>query len=234
MPKHLLLFTAFIMNLICYSQSKNFIDQPYIEVSGSADTLVTPNQIFIKIIVSEKDTRNKVSIEELENKMISAFKAIGVNTETNLVLSDFISNYRFYLLKQKDIIKTKQYLLNVSDAMTASKIFLLLEDLEISNVSIEKVEHTEIENIKNICRTRAIENARNKAIALTKPLFQTIGQAINISDNETYVDGQLQGKVAGITIRGIRSFSNDKYEAPQIEFEKIKVRQTVNSKFILK
>ena len=50
MPKHLLLFTAFIMNSICYSQSKNFIDQPYIEVSGSADTLVTPNQFLLKLL----------------------------------------------------------------------------------------------------------------------------------------------------------------------------------------
>lgn len=234
MPKHLLLFTAFIMNSICYSQSKNFIDQPYIEVSGSADTLVTPNQIFIKIVISEKDTRNKVSIEELESKMISSIKATGVNTEANLVLSDFVSNYRFYLLKQKDIIKTKQYILKVNDAVTASKIFLLLEGLEISNVSIERVEHSEIESIKNICRTKAIENARNKAIALTKPLSQTIGSAINISDTETYFDGQLQGKVAGIMIRGNSSYSAEKYEAPQIEFEKIKIRQTVNSKFILK
>ena len=166
--------------------------------------------------------------------MISAIKAIGINTEANLVLSDFVSNYRFYLLKQKDIMKTKQYLLKVSDAMTASKIFLSLENLEISNVSIERVEHSEIESIKNVCRTKAIENARNKAIALTKPLSQTIGLAINISDNETYIDGQLQGRVAGITIRGNSSYNTEKYEAPQIEFEKIKVRQTVNSKFILK
>lgn len=156
MPKHVLLFAVFIINSICYSQSKNFIDQPYIEVSGTADTLVTPNQIFIKIVISEKDTRNKVSIEDLESKMITAIKSTGINTEMNLVLSDFVSNYRFYLLKQKDIMKTKQYVLKVGDAITASKIFLLLEDLEISNVSIERVEHSEIESIRNICRTKAI------------------------------------------------------------------------------
>lgn len=55
-----------------YTQTKSFIDQPYIEVSGNADTLVTPNQIFIKIVISERDSKNRVSVEELENKMISA------------------------------------------------------------------------------------------------------------------------------------------------------------------
>ena len=96
------------------------------------------------------------------------------------------------------------------------------------------MDHSELEVIKKICRTKAIENARSKAIALTKPLSQTIGAAINITDNETYVGSQLQGKVSGVVIRGISSYNNDKYEVPKIEFEKIKISQTVNSKFILK
>ena len=43
----LLIFT----NFICYSQTKNFIDQPYIEVKASVDTLVIPDKIFMKIIL---------------------------------------------------------------------------------------------------------------------------------------------------------------------------------------
>ena len=39
------LFTSLSSTL---AQTKNFIDQPYIEVGGYADTLITPNQIFIK------------------------------------------------------------------------------------------------------------------------------------------------------------------------------------------
>lgn len=226
----LLLFTIFTAN----SQTKNFIDQPYIEVSGSADTLITPNEIYIRIILSEKDTRDRVSIEELEQKMVTALKGLGLDTEKDLTTSDMTSNFKFYLLKSKDVIKTKIYTLKVTDAVTASKVFMKLEEIGISNTSIEKVDYSDLDQLKNEMRTKAIIDAKKRAIALTQPLNQSVGVAINIIDTDNNLSQQLQGRVAGIQIRGISSF-NDKYEdLPKIEFEKIKVTASVNAKFILK
>ena len=59
---------------------KSFLDVPYIEVNGYADTLVTPNEVFIKIIISEADTKDRISLEELERKMVSGLKQLGINT----------------------------------------------------------------------------------------------------------------------------------------------------------
>lgn len=227
----LMLFSSILAN----SQTKNFIDQPYIEVSGSADTLVTPNEIFIRILLSEKDTRDRVSIEELEEKMVTALKGLGLDIEKDLTTSDMTSSFKFYLLKNKDVIKTKIYTLKVTDAVAASKVFMKLEEIGISNTSIERVDYSDLDNLKNIMRTKAIVDAKQRAIALTKPLNQTVGTAIHIIDAEN-ISQQLQGRVAGIQIRGISSFSNDnKYEnMPKIEFEKIKVTASINAKFILK
>ena len=233
----ILITIAFLFTTLLSSsgQTKNFIDQPYIEVGGYADTLITPNQIFIKIIIAERDTRDKVSVEELESKMITALKALGINTETDLTTSDMLSNYRFHLLKQKNILKSKEYILKVADAATASKAFIQLEDLGISNTSINRVDHTDLENIKNTSRAKAIFNAHKKAISLTRPINQTIGNAIHITDNETNFDNQLQGRVAGLQIRGMASSDQYQgYQQPKIEFEKIKVSATVSVKFILK
>ena len=51
-----------------FSQEKNFIDLPYLETSAKCDTLVTPDRIFLKIVISEKDTKGKISVEELETR----------------------------------------------------------------------------------------------------------------------------------------------------------------------
>ena len=234
MKEYTLAFLLVTFTVIGNSQTKNFIDQPFAEVSGAADTLIIPNQIFIRIIISEKDSKNKVSVEEQENKMISAFTDLGINTEIDLATSDMISNYRFYFLKQKDILKSKEYILKVADALTASKVFIQLEDLDISNVSIHRVDHSDLESIKNICRAKAIENAKTRAIAMTRPLSQAIGNAIYISDSESSIETQLSGKVSGIIIRGYGSLNMGKYEPSKIEFEKIRVHISVNTKFILK
>lgn len=232
--KQLKLIAFFILTFyVGQAQTKNFIDQPYIEVSGSADTLVTPNEIFIRIFLSEKDTKDKVSLEELETKMASALKDLGIDIEKNLTVGDMSSSFKFYLMKNKDVFKSKVFTLKVTNALTASQVFIRLEELGISNTSIERVDHSDLENIKNTMRTNAIANAKTRAIALTKPLNQSIGLAIHISDAENY-NQPLQGRVAGIQIRGYASASNANKELPKIEFEKILVTANINAKFILK
>ncbi len=216
------------------TQTKNYIDQPYIDISGYADSLIIPNEIYIKIIISEKDTRDRVSVEQAETKMVDGLTALGINTEKELTTFDFGSNYRFYLFKQKDVLKTKQYILKVSDAVMTNKVFMLLEDLDISNASIDRVDHSEIERVKVITRIKAVENAKQKAISLTKPLNQTVGQAIYLTDNEaaTNLGTQLQGKVSGVVVQGYGKGKTSN-ELPKISFEKIRVSTTVSVKFVL-
>ena len=78
------------------SQStKNFIDQPYIEVSSTADTTITPEEIYINIFISEKDTKDKISLEELEIKMVDVLKSLGINTEKDLTTNGVASNFKY-------------------------------------------------------------------------------------------------------------------------------------------
>lgn len=224
--------TLFFIALVFAGQAqmKSFIDQPYVEVAGNADTLLTPDEIYIKINISEKDTKNKTSVEELERKMFDALKAMGIDVEKNLTTSDLSSNFKTYFLKSKDIMKSKDYMLKVKDAVTATKVFIKLEDLGISNSSIDHVDYSKMEEMKNIMRTKAIENAKSRAIALTKPLQQGIGPAIFISDNEVYPIRPL-AREAKLNLYQ----ASDAAEAlPQIDFEKIEVSSNVNAKFILK
>ncbi len=234
--KRLKLTTLFILTFLAgQTQTKNFLDQPYIEVSGSVDTLVTPNEIFIKIIITEKDTRDRISVEELEIKMVNALKVLGLDTEKDLTTNDMSSNFRFYILKSKDVLKTIQYILKVRDAVTASKVFIALEELGISNTSIDRVDHSDLENIRNLMRTKAIANAKARAIALTKPLNQTVGLAIHIADNENYnANNMLQGRLEGVVVTGYSVDKKMKQELPNIEFQKIKVAANINVKFMLK
>ena len=213
--------------------SKNFIDRPYIEVAGAADTLVMPDEIFIRIIISEKDTRDRVSVEDQETKMVAALQGIGIDTEKELSANDLASNFRNYLLKGREVVKTKQYQLKVRDAATAGKVFMELEKLEISNVSIERVDHSQKKQLAHIMRLRAMEDAKESAVLLVKPLNQLVGQAIHISEGSSQqFDGPLQGKVAGIQIRGTNARFSTASE-PKIEFEKIRITGAVHVKFIL-
>lgn len=232
MKKYILTVLLISVFITGQTQTKNFIDQPYIEVNGNADTLITPNEIFIKIVISEKDTKDKVSVEESELKMVNALKALGIDTEKDLTTNDMSSNFRSYLLKGKDVLKTKQYILKVKDALTASKVFIQLEELGISNTSIDRVDHSDLDNIRNLMRVKAVSDAKARAVALTKPLNQSVGAAIHITDLD--VNNLLQGRLYGVSIRGAATFSKSVEELPKIEFEKIKVAANTSVTFILR
>ena len=231
--KKLIAITAMMMAAVFgHGQVKSFLDMPYLEVNGSADTLVTPNQIWISITINEADVKNKVSLEDQERKMVAGLKALGINTEKNLVTSGIQSDFRFYVLKQKDVLKSKEYKLMVADAVTATKVFIKLEEIGIANANVEKVGHSEIEKIRNTCRSNAILNARQKALALTIPVGAGLGSLLHVADYSGSDNGFADGQI--IRVRGISSMAEKEEELPQINFEKIKVSMNIQAKFAIK
>ena len=159
-------------------------------------------------------------------------KEIGINTEKQLTLNDLASNYKKYFLKQQDVQKNKNYTLLVYNAQIAGKVILALEEIEISNVFLEKTEYSKAEEMILILKGEAILKAKNQAIAMTKPLNQKLGNAIYISDYSNNIN-LLNGRVSGIQIRGNRSLEKEKYEPINIEFEKIKIESEVKVTFKL-
>ncbi|MDT0552711.1 SIMPL domain-containing protein [Urechidicola vernalis] len=212
-----------------FSQNKNFIDQPYLETSAKVDTLVVPDKIYLTIYLSEQDSKGKTSIEIQENKMANALKNLNINIDEQLSLSDLSSNFKKYFLKQKDIHKAKSYSLIVYDALTAGKVILALEKEKISNVGIEKLSYSKIEDLKLNLKSKAILKAKQNAIALTQPLGQNIGNAIHITDQFQNFRYRNE-KESSIKIKG-SSFQDS--QPLDIEFEKIRVESTVSVKFAL-
>ena len=176
--KKIILLTAMLIGVSSFSQEKNFIDKPYLEVQGKADTLVTPNRIYIDVLISEKDTKGKKSVEDLEGEMLTKLKSLGIDTEKNVTMQDMMSNFKKFFLKQTDIQKAKSYSILVYDAKTTAKVFIGLEEINISNVRIDKLEHSEEDKLQLIVNAKSMENAKAIAVSFSKPLGQNIGKAI--------------------------------------------------------
>jgi uncharacterized protein YggE len=223
---------------VCTSaQTKNFIDQPYIEVNGTADTSITPDEIYIKFSISENDTKDRISIEEAETKMINALKYIGIKTEKDLTVSNMLSYYRSYFLKSKGVLKTKEYIVKVPNAKAVADVFKALEENDLSNAYIYKVDHSDLDNIKLACRVLALKQAREKAQLSAQSLSQNLGPAIHITDaNQTptnpYYGTMSEVVVTGYAMRDYETKSKTNYA--DIDFEKIKVNVSLNVAFVLR
>jgi hypothetical protein len=235
MRKLFVILTILIsISIFAQTGEKNFIDQNYIEVTGKAEIEIIPDQIYLKILLNEKEFKNKQSIVEIEKLMIDKLIEIGIETETNLAIKDFASNFQFYWLGKSDIFVTKEYQLLVNDAATAGEVFVELEKIGISNITIDKIDHSEIREFKKQVKIDAIKAAKEKAIELSTAIDQNIGRALFIVENDrnNYLSNTLSGKVAGVTIRGARS--NETKQYLDIEFEKITIEYSILCRFELK
>lgn len=181
MKKSFLIFVMFFMwNL--FSAQKNFLDQPYIDVSTDADTLVVPDRIYVSITLNEADSKNKKSVEEQEKQLETILKKLKINTDKDLSVLGYSSDFKKYFLKGQNILKTKKYSLLVRDAYTLGNVIISLEEAGISNTEVEKVEYSKSEELLLELKSEAVKRSRITADKLVKSLNQKAGKALYISD----------------------------------------------------
>lgn len=224
-PIFVSVFSLFCTSLF-WGQSKNFLDVPYLETSARVDTLVVPDKIYLSITITEKDSRGRKSVEEQENKMAQSFRALGIDLDSQLFIKDLGSNFKKYFLRQKDVLKRKRYSLLVHSGKKAGEILVELEKLDIANVYLEKTEYSKMDALELELKGKAIEKAKKKAEALTKPLGQQVGSAIHIMDNSTPHYPRYQA-----LRMGMQEMKMEEAQPLDIDFEQIKIDTSVNVKF---
>lgn len=211
-----------------YSQTKNFIDQPYLETSASVDSLVTPDRIYLSIKLLEEDSKGKISVEELENKMARELEKLGLNLGTQLRLSDLSSDLDKFFLKKKDVIKEKNFTLLVYDAPSAGKVIQSLEAIGISNIRLVHTEYSKTEELRLFLQVKAVQKAKMKGETLLAGLGQKLGAAIYISDGSPVTPYATYNYLnsGNLSTRNAQA-----YEPIAVSFQKLKIAAQVNVKF---
>lgn len=230
--KNLLSIIALCIVSFVFSQTKNFIDQPYLETSAEADTLVIPDRIYLKITISENETKNKKSVEELENIMVQKLKNLGIDTNKQLLMNNLASNYKKYVLKTSDVMKTKSYDLLVFDGLTAGKVIQELENEDISNIQLLKTQHSQEEKILADLKKRAIIKAKKNANNIANAIGQKVGNAIFISDSK--INLNLNSNAFLNTSFGYNApKQKEEFEPADLNFRKIGFSASLSATFKL-
>lgn len=224
----------FFLGITLYAQEPNILNQPYIETSAEADSLVVPDRIHISVLLNEADFRGKKSVEEQEQLFKQALVKAGVDIEKDITLLDFGSNYKRYFLKGKDVIKNKLFNVLVRDAVTAGKVLVRLEEVGISNVMITKTEYSGAKNLVLQLKGLAVKRAKQQAEALAVPLNQKVGKALLIKDMDRSNYTPSYNAPGTVVLRGVGTINNDTTLNPfDVDFDKIKFVSTVQVVFAL-
>lgn len=231
------LLTLLFFSSICYAFAQKDTP-PFIEVTGTADMEVVPDEIYIAITIREDDEgRTQRSVEEQENNLKNALLEIGISLD-NLELSDANANYIHVKWKKKKAISRTDYRLKVSTAEEIAGVFEKLDELKIKSVRIVKVSHSKIKEFEKEIRVKAIKNAKEKADYLLAAIGERTGKAKEVSENNfvnsfrediSNIRGGI-GDAVGFYVEGLSTYQHGKFKST-VQFQKIKLQASVFVKF---
>lgn len=228
------LFTLAFVALISVSAMAQQVDlRKKISVSGSAETEVTPDIIYIGISLKEylkdNNSKKKVDITTLENQLYAAVQKAGLSKE-NLTINN-LSSYSWATEKKKnpDFLASKQYRLKVSDLNKWNTIIAEIDAKGIASTNIESYDYSKIESLKKELKIKALQAAREKATYLVQALDDKLGSAIDIQEinNETYP----QMYRANVMMMKEERADMAGNAAAEIDFKKIKLNYVMNVVF---
>ena len=201
----------------------------YIQVNGRAEREIAPDEFYLQIVINERDSKGKVSVESQQRDMIAALKRLGVNVEKQLKVANLSSEF----FKKNTSVATAKYQLQLGSSAMVAKVWQALDGLGISNVSILKVSHSQLERYKSEVRVEAMRNAKQNAATLAEAIGQTIGKCFYVYDSNNDVMPVFYNNMA--VMRSAKAFDAAEAAAEEepLDFKTIKLQYSVQAKFVL-
>lgn len=228
------LFTLAFVALLSVSAMAQQVDlRKKITVSGTAETEVTPDIIYISISLKEylKDgnSKKKVEIAELETQLFNAVQSAGI-TRDNLMINN-LSSYNTVAEKKKnpEFLVSKQYRLKVTDLNKWNSIIGAVDPKGVAYTNIDSYDYSKIEVLKKELKVKALQAAKAKAMYLVESLGNKLGSVIDIQElnNESFPQPVYRNTMMMRTAESADIQSS----SPEIDFKKIKLSYTMNTVF---
>ncbi len=206
-----------------------------INVSGIAETEVTPDIIYLSISLKEylkdNNSKKKVEITELENQLFNAVLKAGISKEDLTVNNVSSYNYTVEKKKNPDFLASKQYRLKVSDLNKWNAIIAAIDAKGIASTNIESYDYSKMSALKKELKIKAIQAAKEKAQYMVEALGEKLGGVIDIQDIENNNYPQPMYKA---NVMMMRSSDGAEAQSADIDFKKIKLSFVVNTVFEIK
>ena len=211
------------------------VTEPYIDISTKVHREVMPDELYLRITISEKDYKGKKSLEELQRAMIKALEKNGIDITESLTLNYMGSDISYKIFSKKVVPNSEAtYILKLHDATTMQQVIASLEEQQISSIELERVKFTKVKELKQEMAVEAMKQAQAEAKVLAGAIGQEIGKAITIS-TWTDCDEQQANVMYNSKLRDLSFASFDEVVVvPTLNISKTTYTFRANVRFELK
>ena len=206
-------------------------DKPFIEVYGTSEIEVDPDELFIRIVLTERpDGKDRISIDKLEDLLKKEIKDLGIDL-SNLTVQSATADYTKFKMMKKEVVQSRQYVLKLHSQAVLAKLFERFDKINVTDAWIERIGHTKLAQFEKEAREKAVKSAREKADHMVNAAGMKLGAPLFMTENGTSNDGAM-GMARKNYLVMAEADLNEEPEMPALR--KLKVSSTVLIRFEIK
>ncbi len=220
-----------------YAQQTQPAPQRFIEVTGSSEISIEPDEILFIIRIQEywreefekktkeEDYRTKIPIAYIEKDLLARLQRIGVKQEDITVQE--VGDY--WRQRGKDFLIGKQLQIRITDLKTIDAITRSINTNGVTYMGIGELKNKKIAEYRKQAKIEALQAAKEKAAYLLESIGEQLGEVISV------VETQENPFVPGYSQRLVSNISADASGSDSMEnIRKIKLRYEMTAKFGIK
>ncbi len=230
----------FLFTILLSSCTANI---PFIEVSGSAEMEIEPDEIHLKIVYGEYYTEqyesrikkeywvNLVNLDSIEPFVLQELERLGVKKEQMTVTDNYSYDWFYYT---NSYLRSKKIVIKLRDFNLSDKILSNLKVRGIKSAYVSFSTHKDITQFRKQVKIAAVKAAKEKAIYMMESLGQSVGDVLFIKEggSSNYYSRDYAGFGASNTILSSSYDSDDNdVRSGYGKVEPIKLKYEVQAKF---
>ena len=205
----------------------------YIEVTGSSETEIIPDEIHFMITIKEywqeefekkskpEDYQTKVPVNEIEHNLMSALKQAGIAPSD--IQTQEVGDY--WRERGKDFLISKTFDIKLQNPDQINRIIQTVNTKGIQSMNIGELKNKDLQEYRKQGKIEALKAARQKADYLVAAMGQKLGNVLRIVEPEerSFSYFQPQSAMSNVAIPS--------YDSNPENFRTIKLRYQMTARF---
>ncbi len=224
--------TAFILGpLLVFAQGQVYVSKPIIEISGSAEMDVAPDEIYVSVTLREFMIERKkqpiANIEKDFKEVINSLKIDFKLLSLEGVYGTF--DYDYKTQKRGEFLNAKTYIIKFSDMDKYNQMVMMLDKKGIENIHIQRTGHSKMEEYRRKVKVEALKAAKEKADLLLAAIGKQTGEVQLFRERDNNM-GLMQPMYLK---SNVAMDLNSETVGQPIEMQKIKLRYEIEAHFLI-
>ena len=210
--------------------------QKKIEVTGSAEMEVVPDEIYIGVTLKEyyDNQKTKMDINTISKEFLARCEKAGITKDRievqNMSGFDGTPWWKQRNKKQPDLMQSTSYILKFSSPADVDKLTSLLDDNSTQNVYISKVSNSKQAEYRRQLKIQALQNAKAKAQYLLESIGEKTGGVLFVKEVE---QGDYNPRYERAMMSNAMMADDSGSANEGLNFKKIKYRFEVEAHFAI-